>query len=90
MVEAVGGKYEELKNAIEPSIMAKQYGVRPDRSAYYLAHGDDQSYVAQFDIHNAVLITIYGAQRLYRDEINEIEMIKADTFDDSDDPTNDF
>jgi hypothetical protein len=82
MVKPVATK--DLSGTIDPTVMAKYYDLKPDKSAYYVAYDDDEdkAYTTQFDPYNSMLVTIFAAQPLYSDEIDRIEVIDVDTFDD--------
>ena len=72
---------QDVSTVIDPTILAKHHGLRPDRSAYYLVHTADERLLAQF-CDRGMLVTVLDNQTISREEIDEIELIDADTFDD--------
>ena len=76
-------KTDEISTAIDPVVMSRYYDVTPDKSRYYVAYDDEEeiSYAVCFG-STELLRTLYGDQLVSVDEIDRIELIDAETFDD--------
>jgi len=73
-----------VSDAIDPSRLSQSYGLKPDRSSYYLVHTDEEMIICQFS-DRGMLVTVLDNQLISRDEVDEIELIEADTFDEIED-----